>query len=422
MNTQLLHTPEGVRDIYNGECVQKQVLQERIRTILTRYGYQTIETPTFEFFDVFRHGGSSNSVRELYKFFDREGNIVVLRPDFTPSIARVCATALADAALPIRLCYTGNTFYNHSSYRGELHEETELGAELIGDSSVEADAEMIAMIVDCMEALGVSDYQVSIGQNDFFKSIVEEAGLDDDTEESLRELILNHNLFGVEQVIEAKDVSAVVKSVFRKLPELFGGPEILEEAYRLTINEHGKNAVNRVRRLYELLKLHKVDEHVTFDFSMLGKYDYYTGVTFRVYTYGTGDAVIKGGRYDNLLGKFGKDEPAIGFAVMADELLNAMKQQKIALPAEVKKTLLMYREEEEKEAILLARGLRKNGQNIEMLKLSSETEATEARDRTSQTGVNDMLLMEGNGRVKLFSLGKAKEEEYDLSLFLKEDA
>ena len=226
----------------------------------------------------------------------------------------------------------------------------------------------------------------------------------------------------MEQVIEAKDVSAVVKSVFRKLPELFGGPEILEEAYRLTINEHGKNAVNRVRRLYELLKLHKVDEHVTFDFSMLGKYDYYTGVTFRVYTYGTGDAVIKGGRYDNLLGKFGKDEPAIGFAVMADELLNAMKQQKIALPAEVKKTLLMYREEEEKEAILLARGLRKNGQNIEMLKLSSETEATEARDRTSQTGVNDMLLMEGNGRVKLFSLGKAKEEEYDLSLFLKEDA
>ena len=143
---QKLHTPEGVRDIYNKECETKLALQKKLNTVLHLYGYKDIQTPTFEYYDVFREEIGSTSTQELYKFFDREGNILALRPDITPSVARAAATLFENEDFPIRLCYSGNTFINHSSYQGRLKESTQMGAELLGDDSAEADAEMLAQI------------------------------------------------------------------------------------------------------------------------------------------------------------------------------------------------------------------------------------------------------------------------------------
>ena len=146
MKKQLLHTPEGVRDIYNEECEKKLLLQSDLLGILKGYGYHPIQTPTFEFFDIFGKEIGTTPSKELYKFFDREGNTLVLRPDMTPSIARAAAKYFMDEDMPIRLCYMGNTFINNSSYQGRLKESTQLGAELIGDSTVDADAEILSMI------------------------------------------------------------------------------------------------------------------------------------------------------------------------------------------------------------------------------------------------------------------------------------
>ena len=125
---QKLHTPEGVRDIYNKECETKLALQRKLSKVLHLYGYQDIQTPTFEYYEVFRKEIGSTSTQELYKFFDREGNILALRPDITPSVARAAATLFESEDMPIRLCYAGNTFINHSSYQGRLKENTQLGA------------------------------------------------------------------------------------------------------------------------------------------------------------------------------------------------------------------------------------------------------------------------------------------------------
>ena len=144
MKKQLLHTPEGVRDIYNEECEKKLLLQSDLLGILKGYGYHPIQTPTFEFFDIFGKEIGTTPSKELYKFFDREGNTLVLRPDMTPSIARAAAKYFMDEDMPIRLCYMGNTFINNSSYQGRLKESTQLGAELIGDSTVDADAEILS--------------------------------------------------------------------------------------------------------------------------------------------------------------------------------------------------------------------------------------------------------------------------------------
>ena len=185
---QKLHTPEGVRDIYNKECETKLALQKKLNTVLHLYGYKDIQTPTFEYYDVFREEIGSTSTQELYKFFDREGNILALRPDITPSVARAAATLFENEDFPIRLCYSGNTFINHSSYQGRLKENTQLGAELIGLDSVEADAEMIAMVVDGLKKTGLKEFQVSIGHVDFISGLMNAADLQE--EESRDDAIL----------------------------------------------------------------------------------------------------------------------------------------------------------------------------------------------------------------------------------------
>ena len=199
MNRQLLHTPEGVRDIYGKEYAAKLGVEEVIRRQFNLYGYQDIQTPTFEFFDVFSREIGTTPSRELYKFFDKEGNTLALRPDFTPSMARCAAKYFMEEDIPIRFCYLGNTFTNTSSLQGKLKEVTQMGAELIGDGSVQADGEMIAMMVESLLAAGLSDFQVSIGQMEYFKGICDQASLAEETENELREFISGKNIFGAQR-------------------------------------------------------------------------------------------------------------------------------------------------------------------------------------------------------------------------------
>ena len=222
MIQKILHTPEGVRDIYNEECERKLALEEHLRQVLNSYGYRDIETPTFEFFDVYSREVGTISSRELYKFFDREGNTLVLRPDFTPSIARAASKYFMNEERPVRLCYLGNTFVNNSSYQGRLKENTQLGAELIGDTTPEADAEILAMAVESLQKAGLRDFQISVGHVQFFASLAKEAGLDEGTEEELKQLIRNKNNFGVEQLLSEANISEQLKEIFISLPALLG--------------------------------------------------------------------------------------------------------------------------------------------------------------------------------------------------------
>ena len=154
MKNQLLHTPAGVRDIYAEECARKLAVQEKIQQVFHLYGYQNIETPTFEFFDIFNKERGSVGANEMYKFFDRDNNTLVLRPDMTPPIARCVTKYFMEEELPLRLCYLEPTFINNTSYQGRLKETTQTGAEFIGDDSSDADTEMIAMVIDTLKEPG----------------------------------------------------------------------------------------------------------------------------------------------------------------------------------------------------------------------------------------------------------------------------
>ena len=342
MNQNLLHTPEGVRDIYGREYAGKLKLEELIRGKFKSFGYRDIQTPSFEFFDVFSKEIGTTPSKELYKFFDKEGNTLALRPDFTPSMARCAAKYFMEETFPIRFCYAGNTFTNSSTLQGKLCEVTQMGAELIGDGSVEADAEMIAMLIGALKSTGLERFQVTVGQADYFRGLCEAAGLSKETELALRENVSGKNIFGVEDLLKEQQISDPYRRAFLKITELFGSVEVLKAAETLASNERSLKAVERLKELYRLLAVYGVERYISFDFGMLSKYHYYTGVIFRAYTYGVGDAVAKGGRYDNLLKRFGKDAPAVGFVVVIDDLMTAMASQKIELSAEEERVLLIY--------------------------------------------------------------------------------
>ncbi len=361
---RIFHTPEGVRDIYRQECSRKQKLQEKLHRVFHQYGFEDIETPTFEYFEVFSKEVGTIPSRELYKFFDREGNTLVLRPDFTPSVSRACATYFNPEKEVVSLCYTGNTFINNSSFRGRLKETTQMGVERMGDDSPEADAEILAMTVECLLAAGLTEFQVSVGQVDYYKAIFAQTGMSQEEEEELRELISQKNYFGVEELVKNKNMDKSLARVLSQLPQMFGSTEVLEKAKSLTDNPQALKAVARLEEIYELLKVYGYEKYVTFDFAMLSKYHYYTGIIFQAYTYGTGEALIKGGRYNQLMKHFGKPAASIGFAIVVDNLLMALSRQKIEMEEEEGVTVITYRKENRIQAIQKAKELRAQGRNV----------------------------------------------------------
>jgi len=329
MKNRLFTTPEGVRDIYNGECFGKLELQQKLREKMHLYGFEDIETPSFEYFEIFSEERGTVKAKDMYKFFDRDGNTLVLRPDMTPSIARCAAKYFIDMNEPVRLCYCGQTFINNSEYQGKQKEVTQLGCELINDKSVTADAEMLAVTIDCLLDAGLKSFRVDVGDVRVFNALVKEAGLSEEKIDELKSYIIDKNAFGLEDFLKEENVSEDIKTILTRLPNTFGGAENLDQILELTKNCEAVEAIEHLKQLRELMKVYGFEKYLGFDLGMLSKYGYYTGIIFNVFTYDLGEPVASGGRYDGLVGQFGKDAGAVGMAIIVDKLLTAMNRQGI---------------------------------------------------------------------------------------------
>lgn len=418
---KLLHTPEGVRDIYNSECEKKMQLEKELQHRIHLYGFRDIQTPTFEFFDIFNKERGTVASKDMYKFFDREGNTLVLRPDITPSIARCVAKYYKEEELPVRLCYCGSTFINNSGYQGKLKEATQLGAELINDGSVEADAEMIALTVECLKLSGLEEFQVEIGQADFFRGLVEEANFNEEEVEQLRILIEEKNMFGVEELVLEKQIPEALKNVFLQLPELFGAMDKISSIKSQIKNKRATNAIERLEQLYDLLKVYGFEKYISFDLGMLSKYNYYTGIIFRAFTYGTGDAVITGGRYDSLVGQFGKAAPAIGMAILVDQLLTALSRQKLSKVFEPTNTLIIFKKEFRYNAIALTKHFRSEDMNIELLMEETEKDIKGYIEYANRIGIGGILYLSNEDEVLVINAADGEITKANIKQFMTEE-
>ncbi len=349
--SRVLFTPEGVRDLYKKECIKREIIKRELVGVMEKYAFNPIKTPMYEFFDIFNQEKKSAKSNEIFKFFDQYNNTLCLRPDITPSVARCVSKYDANEDMPIKLYYVGSTFLHRLGYQGKLAEIEQIGVEFINDSSSDADAEMIAMAAEMLIKAGLDDFQIDVGHADFIRGIMDEAHLNDEEKEQYLECILNKNTFAVEKMLENIDMSNKLKKLLIKIPNLFGSVEILEEVKKDVTNILAINAIERMEHVYEVLTLLGVQDHITFDLGMQSRYGYYTGIIFKAYTYGSGEALVNGGRYDDLMQLFGKDSPAIGFAVNVDLLMDALGDNLSDDVISHETVLVLYRSGDRKKAL-----------------------------------------------------------------------
>lgn len=411
MKEKLLHTPEGVRDIYNSECKKKTALERRLHQVLALYGYQDIETPAFEFFDIFNSDTGTVSSREMFKFFDRDNNTLVLRPDMTPSIARSVAKYYSDCTFPLRLSYVGNTFLNNRSYQGKLAEKTELGAEYINDDSPEADAEAIVMMIDCFLEAGLNDFRIDIGQSEFYRGIMEALDVSDEVKAQIHEYIENKNSLGMELLLADLPMKDCYRNILLEYNELYGDVSMLEQAKKLTVNPRCQAAIERLEQVYEVICHYGYEKYVSFDLGMVNHFDYYTGIIFIGYTYGTGDAIGKGGRYDNLLMQFGKNAPAIGFTILVDDMLSALDRQNIPVSIrEFEYSVLLYNRKDMSTAIGLAMEMRTGGDKLECICMKEDQQAGDYISFAKAQGARAVFVLDGDALIiHDFSAGRVAQ-------------
>lgn len=365
MKNNKLHTPEGVRDLIEYDCLAKLQIESNIESVFHRYGYTNIETPIFEYYEVFSDESGSVSPEQMYKFFDRDGSILALRADMTPPIARVVATAYKLDDLPLRFCYLGKAFRYNENYQGKLREFSQAGIELIGVDSEDADAEVIAVAVNSMLTAKVENFRIDIGHVDFFKGILDEAGFDDKTGNNVQDMIAKKDYIALEEILDCTKISENIKNIFLDLPKLIGSIEILSLTKKLITNKIALKAIEKLENLYTIFQEYGIEKYISFDLGMITHLNYYTGIIFRGYTYGTGFSILDGGRYDKLIKEFGIDIPAVGFGIRINELLNAVERQGINIDIYKSDTLLAYTKQGRATALAIGDKLRSNGVYIE---------------------------------------------------------
>lgn len=319
--------PDGVQDYMPRECAIKRGLEEKLRQELKANGFKEVETPAFEYFDVFSKGIGAYMQEKMIKFFDLKGRILSLRPDITVPIARMVGTQDMAAGAPLRLFYIQDAYSAGGYTIAQRGEYTQAGAEYIGRAGSGADAEMIAMAIRMMLVSGVCDFKLDIGQVGYFKGIVEDMGLSDDNMEAIRSLVDSKNSIELEFTLDNLGISGDTKERIMALPGLFGGAEVIGEAERLVSNETSLKALANLSEVYDALCKMGYSKYITLDLGMLHKLGYYSGVVFRGLTSELGFPVLSGGRYDTLLGEFGEPAPAIGFAMGIKRILITLERQ-----------------------------------------------------------------------------------------------
>lgn len=319
--------PDGVQDYMPRECAIKRGLEEKLRQQLKVNGFKEVETPAFEYFDVFSKGIGAYMQEKMIKFFDLKGRILSLRPDITVPIARMVGTQDMAAGAPLRLFYIQDAYSAGGYTIAQRGEYTQAGAEYIGRAGSGADAEMIAMAIRMMLVSGVRDFKLDIGQVGYFKGIVEDMGLSDDNMEAIRSLVDSKNSIELEFTLDNLGISGDTKERIMALPGLFGGAEVIAEAERLVSNETSLKALANLSEVYDALCKMGYSKYITLDLGMLHKLGYYSGVVFRGLTSELGFPVLSGGRYDTLLGEFGEPAPAIGFAMGIKRILITLERQ-----------------------------------------------------------------------------------------------
>ncbi|MCX7709810.1 MAG: ATP phosphoribosyltransferase regulatory subunit [Clostridia bacterium] len=397
-----IYTPEGVQDILFEECFLKRNLENKLRDIFRSCGYNEVETPTLEFYDAFSVESDITPQETMFKFFDQQGRILVLRPDITIPIARIAATKFRDARYPLKFSYIGNTFKYNELGGGKQKEFTQAGVEILGAGSPEADAEVIATAIQAVRAMGLESFQIDIGQVEFFKGLMEETGLSEQEIEQMRVLIDQKDFLAVEELVKEHKISNNLKELIFSLPGLFGSTDVIDRVEKMTTNKRSLKALENLRQVLKILDDYELSKYVSVDLGSVQSLNYYTGIIFRGFTYGVGFPVLSGGRYDRLIEKFGKNCPATGFSLGINMIMMALDRQKITTDKPGVDSIVCYNAGGRKTAIKICDELRRQGLVVEMDITGDSLEGI--KEYAGSKGIGGILKVLDSENIEVYNL------------------
>lgn len=313
--------PQGVQCYFGEEVHRRRKVESVLAGIMKNWGFQEIILPFFDYLESFSYGLGSELGEKTYRFLDKDGSLLALRPDLTTLVAKTVATRMTEQPLPIKLFYSGEVFRQEHAGAGKKKEFYQIGSESMGVSEIWADIEVLLLAIDCLLHLGVEGFKVALGHVGFFGGFVDRLKLSAEKANALRDAIDHKDCAWLQKEVADLDLSYEEKKFLAEVPNFAGGRNVLDLALETVANERSRNALLDLLKIDSVLGALELKGFLTFDLAEVRGLDYYTGVVFKVYGRSPGLELGGGGRYDGLVGKFGWDLPAVGFSLTLDRML-----------------------------------------------------------------------------------------------------
>ena len=327
MNNSILNSPEGMKSLLPENARKFRAIRQEIDEVFAVWGYSPIITPVFEYYDSLMLGMGQSTDKEFYKFIDYEGNILALRPEMTAPIARTVVNRREEFTFPLRLFYDTPVYRYDSTQMGKNREIYQMGIEFIGEKSPLADAEAIIVAVEAIKKTGIRDFKIDLGHTGFLEGLIKELGLQNQ-EKEIKFYFNKKDYVGLKEFVTKLSVSG--KETLLQLSKLRGSKDILKKAEEIVNNSESLASLQKLKTVYEYLDHYHLADYINFDLSLIRGLNYYTGLVFEGFTAELGYNICGGGRYDNLIEKYGGEKiPAVGFAVGLERIrLALLKQEK----------------------------------------------------------------------------------------------
>lgn len=364
--SSLTKIPAGVQYFFDEEVRLRRHVEHQAMKVFEGWSYDEIIVPMFDYHDLFARGMGAERAERTYRFTDRDGALLALRPEMTSLVARTVATRFVQRARPIRLCYSGEVFRYDEPTERAAREFHQLGIEQIGQPSPTADIEVLLIAAELLTTIGLNEFRITLAHVDFFNGVANALEMDEARRGQLRELIERRNSIALDDFLQtnAPNMTEERRRSFCQLTQIAGKSEAITKARETLRNETSRTAIEQLASIYDTLSALGLADHFDIDFGDAGGLEYYTGLTFKVYVPGWGTEIGSGGRYDNLISNFGKAEPAVGFSFALDGLVGARRNKNIALAAEASETIPLS--DDQTRTFQSALALRKLGRNLKL--------------------------------------------------------
>ncbi len=367
--SSLTKIPAGVQYFFDDEVKLRRHVEQQAMKVFAGWSYDEIILPMFDYHDLFARGMGEEKAERTYRFVDRDGALLALRPELTTLVARTVATRFIKRERPVRLCYSGEVFRYDEPAERASREFHQFGVEHIGEPNIVADIEVLLVAAEVLTELGLDEFRIALSHVDFFNGVAEYLKLDSARRGQLRELIDCRNSLAVEDFLRtyAAPVEESRRADFSRLIQIAGKHDVIRRAREILINERSRAAVDHLDKIYSTLASLGLGENFDIDLGDAGGLEYYTGMTFKVYAPNCGSEIGGGGRYDNLIANFGEPEPAVGFSIALDALVGAISYGDVAHCWQSENDVQSISfNGDPSEAFARARQIRKNGKQVKI--------------------------------------------------------